>query len=75
MSTTGNPFFIYCSVNRKVLSENNPDKSNSEISSILGAQWRKLIQSEKLKYQELALINRKVRNNIYLLHMHTYFVL
>ena len=66
MSLLTNSFFIFCEEYRDIVKDNNPDRPNSEISSILGQLWRNLPSNEKLKYSNLALSNREVRANKYL---------
>ena len=68
MSLLTNSFFIFCDEYRDIVKDNNPDRPNSEISSILGQLWRNLPPNEKQKYSNLALSNRKVRANK---HLHT----
>ena len=55
-----NSFLLYCKINRDKVKEAYPDRPNSEISAILGEQWRNMTQAQKQKYQELALVKKQV---------------
>ena len=55
-----NCFMLYCNANRKKTQLQYPDLSNSDISSILGAQWREMDDSQKMKFKALAEEKRKV---------------
>ena len=46
-----NSFVLFCKDYRKSLLSHNPDKSNSEITSILGYMWRNLDFETKQKYK------------------------
>lgn len=49
-----NCFLLFCLDNRKVLSTDNPNYSNSEITSELGKMWRQLSDSQKEYYKQKA---------------------
>ena len=55
-----NSFLLYCKMNRNKVKEAHPDRPNSEISAILGEQWRTISQAEKKKYQDLASVKKQV---------------
>merc|ERR1712100_93423 len=59
MSPPLNSFLLYCKDHRDIVKEANPGKHNSEISSILGKQWRGMSFDEKKKYKDLAKFRRK----------------
>merc|ERR1711943_23619 len=59
MSPPLNSFLLYCKDHRDIVKEANPGKHNSEISSILGKQWRGMSLDEKKKYKDLAKFRRK----------------
>jgi len=56
-----NSFLVFCSSNRNKVKDEYPNRSNAEISSILGEKWRNLSTKEKKSYKELALLNKQVR--------------
>lgn len=47
-------YILYSSENRKSVAEKNPNKGFGEISRMVGTDWRKMPQEEKLKYEERA---------------------
>ena len=55
-----NSFFLFCKDNRKEVKKENSNLSNSEVTAILGEQWRNAGVSVKEKYQDLAKKNREV---------------
>ena len=55
-----NSFLVFCSANRNKVKDEYPNRSNAEISSILGEKWRNLTAKEKKTYKELALLNKQV---------------
>ena len=61
MSRPMNCFILYCKENRKRIQLQHPDLSNSVITSILGAQWRAMDESQKYSYKKLATEHRKVK--------------
>ena len=65
MSPPLNSFLLYCKDHRDIVKEANPGKHNSEISSILGKQWRGMSLDEKKKYKDLAKFRRKVSSILY----------
>ena len=60
MTRPVNCFILFCKANRKRTQLEYPDLSNSEISSILGAQWREMDESQKVSYKALAEEKRRV---------------
>ena len=56
---SGNRFFLFCDDHRKQLLEIGG--SNSDITSVLGAMWRDLPESEKAYYTEQARQNRLLK--------------
>lgn len=57
-----NSFFLFCKDNRKEVKKENSNLSNSEVTAILGEQWRNAGVSVKEKYQDLAKKNREVNS-------------
>lgn len=55
-----NSFFLFCDANRSKVQKSNPDKSNADITSLLGHYWRTMAANEKKKYKDLASAKRKV---------------
>jgi hypothetical protein len=49
------PFLIFVFRNRADVTRQNPDLTNSEITSLLGRMWRSLPQREKDDYMWLAI--------------------
>ena len=49
-----NAFMVWSKEKRRTMSQKNPKMHNSEISKILGAQWKKMPDDEKAKYIEEA---------------------
>lgn len=49
-----NAFMVWSKEKRRTMSQKNPKMHNSEISKILGAQWKKMPDEEKAKYIEEA---------------------
>ena len=49
-----NSFMIWSRDMRSEISKTNPNKSNSEISQILGQQWQNMSNESKLKYKLMA---------------------
>ena len=45
-----NAFMIWSSRKRRELARENPKLHNSQISKILGSEWRKLTEEEKQKF-------------------------
>jgi len=45
-------YLFYCEDKRKEIQKENPGKSMGDISKILGSNWRKLTDEEKVKYNE-----------------------
>ena len=60
MSQVQNSFFLYCQANRNKVKDDNPNLPNSDISSILGEQWRSLSEDDKKPYKDRAQLNRNV---------------
>ena len=56
-----NSFFLYCQANRNKARDDNPNRPNSDISSILGEQWRSLSDDDKKQYKDKAQLNRNVK--------------
>ena len=54
-----NCFLLFCLDNRKVLSTDNPNYSNSEITSELGKMWKQLPDSQKEYYKQKAEIENR----------------
>mmetsp|Transcript_19267 Transcript_19267/g.24349 ORF Transcript_19267/g.24349 Transcript_19267/m.24349 type:complete len:128 (-) Transcript_19267:41-424(-) len=49
-----NCFLLFCKDHRSTLQENNKDKGNSEVTSILGQMWRELSPKSKADYKQRA---------------------
>ena len=52
-------FLIFCEERRHL--HKSPYRSNSEVTSILGAEWRSLDQETKDKYSKQAILRKEVR--------------
>ena len=60
MSKPMNSFFLYCNLNRKKMQDSNPNTPNSEITSILGGQWRCMSMAQKKIYKDMAQLKKAV---------------
>ncbi|EDO44399.1 predicted protein, partial [Nematostella vectensis] len=54
-----NSFMVWAKEKRRAMNRENPKMRNAEISKILGDEWRKMPESEKLPYTEEALRLRR----------------
>src|SRR5437763_222048 len=54
-----NAFFLFANERRKQLLEQHPEKSNKEISTILGKLWRLVGEEEKNSYRARAKLIRE----------------
>ncbi|KAL0234067.1 hypothetical protein PCE1_001105 [Barthelona sp. PCE] len=55
-------YLYFCQERRPILREENPDLKMTDISKLLGADWRKLDDTQKIPFNELA-AQDKVRYN------------
>mmetsp|Transcript_3602 Transcript_3602/g.4463 ORF Transcript_3602/g.4463 Transcript_3602/m.4463 type:complete len:127 (-) Transcript_3602:51-431(-) len=53
-------FLIFCEENRPL--HKRPDRGNSEVTSILGAEWRSLDQETKDQYIKKAVLRKQLYN-------------
>lgn len=60
-----NAFMLYGMDNRKSLSEANESLSNTNISKLLGKQWKALPQEEKVRYRQEARGLNKMHQEMY----------
>ena len=60
MSRPANSFILYCKDNRNNLQKEHSELSNSEISSLLGKEWREMGVEQKRPYIEKANSLKKV---------------
>ena len=54
MTKPVNCFLLYCEDYRTLISITHPYLSNSEVTSILGKNWRNLDTKKKLEYKQRA---------------------
>ena len=60
MSNVYNSFLLFCLDQRDKVKSLFPSKSNQEITSFLGEQWRTMSEDQKKKYRDKAKSNRQV---------------
>lgn len=60
MSRPANSFLVFCKEKRKSYQKENSHLSNSEISSMLGKEWREMSFDDKQPYINRATVLKKV---------------
>lgn len=59
-----NSFLLYCKEHRSLIAQENPNFSNSDVTSQLGKNWRNMDPQRKLYYHRKAEIIKEVSNSM-----------
>ena len=52
-------WIIFTTEQRPNFKENNPDKSNTELTTLMSQEWRLMTDSDKKKYEDLANVDKE----------------
>jgi len=52
-------WIIFTTEQRPIFKENNPDKSNTELTTLMSQEWRNMTDEEKKKYTDLAVVDKE----------------
>ena len=52
-------WIIFTTEQRSIFKENNPDKSNTELTTLMSQEWRNMTDSDKKKYEDLANVDKE----------------
>lgn len=52
-------WIIFTTEQRPIFKENNPDKSNTELTTLMSQEWRIMTDSDKKKYEDLANVDKE----------------
>ena len=52
-------WIIFTTEQRPIFKKNNPDKSNTELTTLMSQEWRIMTDSDKKKYEDLANVDKE----------------